>query len=95
MLSPSVIKGLKYTKDENGGNISYLGLNVSTNEFEKGIFEIISEALNKISLNGLSFEKDNDGYISKTNNLRLNFNKLGYLTKLSFNDIDISFYDFK
>ena len=95
MLSPSVIKGLKYTKDENGGNISYLGLNVSTNELEKGIFEIISEALNKISLNGLSFEKDNDGYVSKTNNLRLNFNKLGYLTKLSFNDIDISFYDFK
>ena len=95
MLSPALVNGLKYTKDKNGGRLSYLGLNVTTDNFEKGVFEAISDALSKISLNSLKPTKTKDGFFTKTDNLKLNFNNLGYLTQIAFNDIKIDFFDYK
>lgn len=95
MLSPALVKGLKYTKDQNGGKLFYKGLEVSTDKFDSGIFDAITNAINKISLNGLSFEKSNDGFTAKANNLKLSFNNDGYLTKMQYNDIVIDFFDHK
>ena len=95
MLSPALVKGSKHIKDENGGRLLYKGLTVSSDNFNEGIFEKINQALNKISLNGLNFEKYNDSFTAKANNLKLSFNNDGYLTKMQYNDIVIDFFDHK
>ena len=95
MLSPNLVKGLKFIKNEANTFFSYKGLKVPTDNFEKGIFEAISQALGEISLNTLSFEKTENGFFAKADKLKLHFNNYGYLTRLEYNDIKIDFYDYK
>ncbi len=91
MLSPASIKGLKYTHDNAGGNISYLGLNIPTEKIDGGILKQIALSALSVYNDTLPLSKTKEGYAANISGVTLNFDELGFITSLKANNTTVNF----
>ncbi len=95
MLAPANLRGFKYTHNNEGDSVSYLGLSLPLNSIDNNVLSVISATAECILSNNLSYQKEKDGFSANHNNCKLYFNKEGYLTTLQYNEIILKFYDYK
>ena len=91
MLSPTTLKGLKYSYDNGKGELSFLGLKVPIEKIDSGILKEIAVAALNIYKGNLPAIKQKEGYTVNLNGITLKFDDEGFVTSLEVNDILVNF----
>ena len=88
-LKPNSLKGLSYSYTLKNETLKYKGLCINLEDYDTYILKKFATALSNLSIKGAALTKEGNGYIYKTNNYTLCFDKDKTLYKFLADNFNI------